>query len=563
MAGRLLLFVSATTCASHSTIYSDSSTLLVHLTDVHVDPLYVPGSIAGDGCYCETHESCPRFPVSCTASSDPATAAGPFGNSDNNCATPPALWSSAMSFLESEVPAADASFVFITGDFGEAGLSTACGPPPAPTARQSILDVISFGMASARSTFPRARVFGVFGNHDTAPGDVFSSSIEMAWLYGPLGSPDGAFGKDLANDTAALATLSGFGWYTTKLTDQTSLIALNTNYWTSLNPANTGNESDAGKLGEAQFEFVSSTLAAIARANRSAVVIGHIPPSAAWLPKLYTRYRAILTQFPVVLAQYFGHEHLDEFVLVRACTPAPPPSNPYSGPWTETTGISWCSGVNLPVGDVWGQGTVPGSPHCPYVPASNGTAEGRISLCEGVCGNLSDCQGFTWYPSDGVNGACCFRINCDEKPPSPNSTAECFEKAASRECEDPQAPLHVLYVTPSLTEGYPASNPGLRVFSVDAATLEPRDVFTYWMNITLANAVSAPDWSLEYSARNLYRLPDVSAQSWADLVERMRVNGSAEFDAFRRATIKQYHSLGPCDWACKADTLSALNGTSE
>lgn len=539
-------------------------TTLIHLTDVHNDPLYVTGSIAGDGCYCETHDTCPRFPPSCTTASDPSAAAGPFGNSDNNCATPPALWASAMSFLDAEVAAADVKYVFFTGDFGQAGLSAACAPPPFPTARQSILDVVTFGMNSVRTTFPNSRVFPTYGNHDSAPGDVFSSSSDMAWLYGPLGAPDGVFGKDLANDAAALATLSTVGWYTTNLTNQTALIALNTNYWNTFNPANTGNESDAGKLGEAQFAFVESTLAAIARSNRSAVVIGHIPPSASsWLPLHFARYRALLTQYPIVLAQFFGHNHLDEFVIVRSCVPSPPPSNPYDGPWVETTGISWCSGTNLPVGDIWGQGTVPGSPHCPYVPVSNGTAEGRISLCEGVCGNRSECQGFTWYPTDGVNGACCFRANCDDKPPSPNSTAECFEKAPSRECEEPQTPLHVLYVTPSLTEGYPASNPGLRAFSVDAATLEPLDVLTFWMNITRANEVATPEWSLEYSARDLYGLPDVSAQSWSGLVERMSVNGSAEFDAFRSATIKQFAGLGPCDAACKADTLAALNGTSE
>lgn len=554
-AAALLLLSAAGRSAAQAT------TTIVHLTDVHVDPYYVTNSIAS--CYCETHETCPRMPPSCGMANGSAGAAGPFGNSANNCATPPALWASATTFLASEPSTNAPAFVFFTGDFGEAGLSAACGPPPLPTAQQQILDIVSHGMDSARALFPTARVFATFGNHDTAPGDYFGSSEVMAWLYGALGAPGGAFGRDLAGDAAALASLQASGWYTTRLTPQTALIALNTNYWTTLNPANSGNTSAAGLLGEAQFAWLATVLGALSAANRSALVIGHIPPSpGAWLPGHFDRYRALLTRFPVVLAQFFGHNHLDEFIVVRGCEVAPPPPpTPYAGPWAETRGISWCSGGNLPVGDAFGRGTQPGEPHCPYVPASNGTAEGRIALCEGVCGNLSACAGFTWYPADGDFGVCCFRTNCDDKPPAPNSSAECFEKVVEPACGRAQAPLHVAYVTPSLTEGYPASNPGLRAFEVDAATLAPVDVRTFWTNLSAANENWAATWELEYSARELYGLADLSAASWAALVQRMAAAGSEEFGAFLRASRKNYPLDGPCDAACQASTIAALNGT--
>jgi len=218
----LLVLASSHAAQAASTIF--------HLTDVHVDPYYVTGSLAT--CYCETHETCPRFPPSCGMANATDVAAGPFGDSPNNCATPPALWASATTFLASALPAP--SVVFFTGDFGEAGLSAACGPPPLPTAQRQILDVVAHGMGSVRALFPAARVFGVYGNHDSSPGDYFGSSEEMAWLYGPLGAPTGAFGVDLAGDTAALESLQASGWYTTALTPRTALIALNTNYWTTL-----------------------------------------------------------------------------------------------------------------------------------------------------------------------------------------------------------------------------------------------------------------------------------------------------------------------------------------
>lgn len=555
--------------ALYAGAWAESTVTIIHLTDVHVDPFYVTGSIASSGCFCETHETCPRFPESCTIASSPADAAGPYGDAENNCATPPALWSSAMTFLGAGPATSSASIVFFTGDFGEAGLSAPCAPPPAATARQQILDAVARGMSSVRATFPAALVFGVFGNHDTAPGDAFSSSSEMAWLYGAVGAADGAFGRSLAGDAPALATLQATGWYATNLTEQTGLIALNTNYW---NTFNTGNSSAAAELGEAQFLWLSTALASLAASNRSALVIGHIPPSiGAWQPGYYARYRALLTRFPVVLAQFFGHDHRDLFTIVRACAPPPPaPPGPYEGPWVETTGIEWCSGGNLPVGDVWGRGTEPGAPHCPYVPAANGSAAGRIALCEGVCGNASACRGFTWYPDDGSTyGACCFRTSCVDKPPAPASTAACFEKVLPSDCggvngSAQEEPLHVLYAAPSLTEGYPASNPGLRAYTADAASLAPLDALTFVMNLSAANAAWAPAWKLEYAATALYGMPDVSAGSWADAVDRMARNGSTEWTAFMRASVKQYDgpsAPGPCEGACKDELVGWLNGS--
>jgi hypothetical protein len=532
---------------------------LVHLTDVHVDPYYVTGA-ATPGCFCETHETCARFPASCVVTPD-AAGAGPFGDSDADCATPPALWGSAMGELSAPATAG-AQFAFFTGDFGSAGLSASCGGD-GPRATTQILDVVSRGMAAARAALPSARVFGVFGNHDTAPGDSFGNSAEMAWLYGPLA--DGAFGADLNGDAAALATLRAGGWYTTDLTATTALVALNTNYFGSFNP-----DSEATAMGELEFAWLNSTLAALAAANRSALVIGHIPPKDGfWRGGLFSRYRAILTAYPVVLAAFFGHDHLDEFQIVRSCvppSPAPqPPSNgPYDGPWLVTRGISWCSGGNYDVGDVWGRGTEPGSPHCPYLPPTNGTEEGSVALCEGLCGNATACRGFTRYPDDGSTfGACCFRTSCVDKPPNANSSAVCYEKVAPEgPCDGgPQDPLHVLYVAPSLTEGYPPSNPGLRYYTLDSDRLAPLDTTTLWMNLSAANAAWAPRWQVEYSARAAYGLEDASAGSWARALARMAVDGAPEWAAFVNASRKQFAGTAVCEGTCKAAWIGYMNGS--
>jgi hypothetical protein len=567
---------------------------LVHLTDVHVDPYYLQGSLPS--CYCETHETCPRFPASCGMAPPGAPAAGPFGDSQADCATSPALWASAMAFLAATPATQGAPIAFFTGDFGSAGLGAPCSA--SKTAQEQILEVVTRDMAAARAALPSARVFGVYGNHEGVPGDVFGSESEMAWLYGPLAM--GALGADLAGDAAALATLNATGWYTTPLTPSTSLIALNTNYWGSFNPAHTSNTSAAALLGEAQFQWLGATLQALSAANRSALVIGHIPPgSGTWLPGAYSRYRALLTlHHPVVLAEFFGHDHKDQLTLVRSCSapstgvrapralPQPPPHEgssqrsplalqldaaaaaeaaaPYAGPWVKTCGIEWCSGGNLAVGDVWGRGTEPGAPHCPLLPAANGTAEGRVALCEGVCGNLSACAGFTHYPQDGsAFGACCFRTSTRDKPVDPASSACCYEKVAPPgPCEGaPQTPLHVLYSAPSLTEGYPPSNPGLRYYTLEEGSLAVSEVHTVWMNLSRANAEWAPQWDSEYNATQAYGLGSVGAEAWASALQQWAPSGADGWRSFVGFSQKQYEDTPECEGSCKSAWIGWMNGS--
>ena len=433
----------------------------------------------------------------------------------------------------------------------------------------------------------------------------------MQWLYAPLA--DGALGADLAGDATALQTLKAYGWYTTSLTPTTALLALNTNYWGSFNPAHTSNTSAAALLGEAQFQWLDATLGALSAANRSALVIGHIPPgSGTWLPGAFSRYRALLTaHHPVVLAQFFGHDHKDQLLVVRGCTPppasGPPPrapqraaaghtvdhqpgvrsplaraldeaaeaeaaaaaaaatAQPYTGPWVKTCGIEWCSGGNLPVGDVWGRGTEPGAPHCPLLPAANGTEEGRVGLCEGVCGNSSSCAGFTRYPQDGSPyGACCFRTSTRDKPVDPNSTACCYEKLAPPgPCDGgPQPPLHVLFSSPSVTEGYPPANPGLRYFTLAEGTLAPTEAHTLWMNLSAANAAWAPAWAPEYAATAAYGLQDLGAEAWAGALAAWAPAGAPGWAAFVGFSQKLY-TEGPgtpeCEGACKSSWLGWMN----
>jgi hypothetical protein len=153
---------------------------IVHITDVHIDPHYSQGSIA-NGCYCESYANCPlaRSP-SCVHTDDPSLAALMFGMPEDECATPPALWSSAMEYLSLANDANPAAFVVFTGDFGEAGLSYPCNT--GQTAQEAIVENINNAMTAVRSAHPGLKVYGAFGNH-VSPCIMFTLSVSLLSIH--------------------------------------------------------------------------------------------------------------------------------------------------------------------------------------------------------------------------------------------------------------------------------------------------------------------------------------------------------------------------------------------
>lgn len=392
---------------------------------------------------------------------------------------------------------------------------------------------------------------------------------KMAWLLDPARS---FFGSDFSEDSNALATLSLGGFYST-LSPIAGLriVSLNTNYWASTNPLLTNTSSEAYLLGTAQFTWLNDTLRAASSKNERVLMIGH-HPLTAWVSGTEYIYRSILTLYPpsIITAALFGHNHVDEFSIIRACYPSPTPSPNSTIQWIETDGIEWCSGGNWPCGDVFHMGCSDGNCWCPLVPDFNGNISARIEACETVCGNEPTCKGFTWYPDDAPYGACCMRTNTDQKPLNASSTAKCFEKpGTASDCSGgPESPLHMLFVGPSLTEGYPPTNPALRRVRLDTDSLDVLDVITSYGNITQANEDWAFLWEHEYSFIDTYTSlkNNLSADSFANLVTVMNeTDNNVEWDSYYTFNYKSYQgpSSLPCTGPCKSAEIAFLNGSKE
>jgi 3',5'-cyclic AMP phosphodiesterase CpdA len=542
-----------------------------HISDTHLDPYYVVDSFPDGGCYCETHIMCPRMPASCT-SALPGTGAGPFGESEANCATPVALWDAALSFMTTQAPAA--TLVFHTGDHGEAGLSTSCSP--SSPAQQQIIGILNRSMSDLRAAFPGALVFSVLGNHDGTPGDVFDAGPPEAWLYDNLTH---IFGSTFANDSSAIATLRTGGYYSTLVRPGLRVIALNTNYFATTNPLLANSSSAASMMGRTQLQWVNATLATAASSDEAVVIIGHIPPHGNWQPGLFSKYRAILTAYPLVVrAQFFGHSHVDETTIVRACSVSEDGGNA-TPVYTVTRGVEWCSGKNIDVGNVFGAGLGGGGPWCPLLPGGT-TDEDGAHLCEGVCSARGACAGFTLYPNaSGLAGGaqCCFRSELSSMPHNASSVAVCYAKASgpvTAVCEGdsrhPGSPLHLLFTAPSLTEGYPPANGAVRLWTVNASSWSLIDGSTFSVDIAAANARGSAEFSLEYSFRAAYGMQDMGPASWEGVTQRMLADfmrhgiqsETSPWALFDRFYYKNFSSASPCSVAdCALPEIAYLNGT--
>ena len=158
------------------------------------------------------------------------------------------------------------------------------------------------------------------------------------------------------------------------------------------------------------------------------------------------------------------------------------------------------------------------------------------------------------------------RSNTDSKPLNASSPAVCYEKPAAPGACGPDAaarPLHMLFGGPSLTEGYPPSNPALRRYEADAS-FRVVDYTTASGNITLANERWAFLFEEEFRFTTAFGAADASAASFEQLVARMAADGAPEWDAFYRLRYKGYvgGSTPACAGGdCKAFILAQTNGT--
>uniref|UniRef100_A0A2K5DT27 Sphingomyelin phosphodiesterase acid like 3B n=1 Tax=Aotus nancymaae TaxID=37293 RepID=A0A2K5DT27_AOTNA len=130
--------------------------------------------------------------------------------------------------------------------------------------------------------------------------------------------------------------------------------------------------------------------------------------------------------------------------------------------------------------------------------------------------------------------------------------------------DDAGAPISTLFITPGVTPWKTtlpgvvngANNPAIRVFEYDRATLSLKDMVTYFMNLSQANALGKPRWELEYRLTEAFGVPDASARSMEAALNRI---------ASDQGTLQRYYAYnsvsydaGICDEACSMQHMCAM-----
>ncbi|XP_023256874.1 acid sphingomyelinase-like phosphodiesterase 3b isoform X2 [Seriola lalandi dorsalis] len=124
------------------------------------------------------------------------------------------------------------------------------------------------------------------------------------------------------------------------------------------------------------------------------------------------------------------------------------------------------------------------------------------------------------------------------------------------------SPISTMFLSPGVTpwkttlpgvvDG--ANNPGIRVFEYDTQTLLVKDVVTYYLNLTRANAARGR-WEKEYRLTESFRVPDASPASMHQVLESI-ANSHCYLQKYYVFNSVSY-DLTECDSDCRVDHVCA------
>jgi len=268
---------------------------LLHLTDVHLDARYTVGAptkcvLGNTGMGCCRKDNIP-IPGS--------SSAGPWGS--DGCDTPVQLLNATLQWIATNIPQIDA--VVWTGDTADHhDLSQTWA---------SNENEIAIGTALIQHWLPQAKVLPCLGNHDGWPIDQLYPNLtapiflpQLASLWSPWLTTD------------ALETFRQGGFYSQTVYPGMRAVVLNSLYLDKNNLAVSQNETvDLG----GQWAWFSSTLLESRYRGEKVWIVGHIPPGSSEAVEWFSgAFQNISAEYAdVILGQFWGHSHRDEFRLLR------------------------------------------------------------------------------------------------------------------------------------------------------------------------------------------------------------------------------------------------------
>ncbi|CAM2712972.1 unnamed protein product [Rotaria socialis] len=285
---------------------------ILHLSDIHVDFSYKPGSQA----------DCSQ-PLCCRGGQPvPGHTGAGFWGDYRNCDIP--FWT-AQALVKYASQAEEFDFIYYTGDLPAHNVWN--------QSRADQLYSINTINSMLATVFPNKTFYSAVGNHEAAPCNLYPTpnirTDNISWLYEALA--DNWIRLGLPADTRD-SILNG-AFYTALVRPGLRLISLNMNYCTSDNFWLIINSTDP--LG--QLQWLIGWLQYAEDHEEKVHIIAHQPPSSCLAAYSWNFYKIVNRYENTIAGQFFGHAHAEELkVFYDEVDTQRPVSMAYIGPSLTT-----------------------------------------------------------------------------------------------------------------------------------------------------------------------------------------------------------------------------------
>jgi len=291
----LLLALGCWTCAAQAL-----HGRFLHITDIHPDPFYVPGTPIDGQCHIDNDET--------KLSSD---GAGAYGAPNSECDSPFALVNATFDWLEHNLRD-QIDFVIWTGDNARHDYDLRY-----PRSRSQLYDLNSQIALRFERLFPSDSplrplsipVIPSIGNNDIFPHNVFEEGPNLnTHMFLQLWS------KFIPQEQRHLFTRGAY-YYVEVIPNRLAVIALNTLYFFTKNGAASGCD-DADEPGTVQFEWLKAQMEIFRKRGVKVLLTGHVPPAwQSYEESCWHKYVVWAHAFrDIIVGQMYGHANFDHFI---------------------------------------------------------------------------------------------------------------------------------------------------------------------------------------------------------------------------------------------------------
>jgi len=268
---------------------------VLQISDIHLDLSYTVGASAECG-----------EPICCMTSSgtneNPNDTAKYWG--DYRCDLPFWTFKATLDHIK-ETHGEDFDYIMLTGDYPAHDVWLQSRESNLAHAKK-VVDLVT-------EVFPDKLVVPSMGNHESFPCNMYPTSemnaeFDPKWLYEPLAE---YFSRWLPEE--ALQQFRKTGFYSFDYNDALTIIGINSNFCLNVNFFNFLSWEDPSS----ELVWLMEELLIAEKLGKKVHIVSHVPPGnedclGAWgreYTKIINRFEAI------IMAQFFGHTHNDEFVV--------------------------------------------------------------------------------------------------------------------------------------------------------------------------------------------------------------------------------------------------------